>query len=424
MAKGLDLRQGLLAAAERLGQGKDVAHDGARGGEGTGTGAVEHRLAHGVAHHVDGVHRAGHGGELVRARDHRGVHASLDALGGVARDAQQLDGVAKVLGHGDVLGCDVADALLVDVVGGDARVEAHRGEDGCLARGVKAVDVGRRVRLGVAQALRVGENLLVAQSLGGHAGQDVVGGAVEDARHGEEAVAHEAVLDGVDHRDAAGCRGLAAKLDARRARQSGQAFDMAAKQGLVGRDHVLVRGEGRLVDLGGGVLPADELNHDVDVGVAHDLVPVVGEGVAGDAAGGRGARVERAATLDAEIDAVALHVVVVVRQDEPGDAAAHGAEADDADVHGVHVVSFVLARHACPCGGAACVSQQIVADAWQACASLPPYAVALRARVGRGSCLGPSRASDLTRGAMGRGTPGREAIRARGAPRARPQSRR
>ena len=54
-------------------------------------------------------------------------------------------------------------------------------------------------------------------------------------------------------------------------------------------------GERVLKDLGGGVLAADELHHDVDVGVAGDIAPVAREGVAGQAELRRTAGVERAA---------------------------------------------------------------------------------------------------------------------------------
>ena len=88
------------------------------------------------------------------------------------------------------------------------------------------------------------------------------------------------------------------------------------------------------------MLAADELDHDVDGRVAHDVVPVGGEGVVGDAAGAGRLGVERAGAGDAQVDAIAGKILVVVAQDEAGDAAAHGAQADDANVHGAHVLSF------------------------------------------------------------------------------------
>ena len=122
--------------------------------------------------------------------DQRGVHADVDAGIGVAGDAQQLDGVAELAGLGDVLGADGTDALLVDVVGGHAGAKADGGEDGRLAGGIEAVDVGGRVGLGIALGLGVGEHVGVIGALGVHARQDVVGGAVEDAGDGEDLVAH------------------------------------------------------------------------------------------------------------------------------------------------------------------------------------------------------------------------------------------
>ena len=50
-----------------------------------------------------------------------------------------------------------------------------------LAAGVEALDVRGGVALGVAQPLRLGERVAVAPALLGHLGEDVVGGAVDDA---------------------------------------------------------------------------------------------------------------------------------------------------------------------------------------------------------------------------------------------------
>ncbi len=119
---------------------------------------------------------------------------------------------------------------------------------------------------------------------------------------------------------------------------------MAAEQGLVGGDDVLAGGEGGLVDLGGGVLAADELDHDVNGRVGDDVVPVGGEGLIGDAAGAGSLNLERATAGDGKVDAVVGDVVVVVGDDGLCHAATNGAKADDADVHGAHVVSFSCRR--------------------------------------------------------------------------------
>src|SRR5690606_6658361 len=103
-------------------------------------------------------------------------------------DRQQLDGAAERLGGLEVGRGHLGDALPVDVVGGGAGVEGDRGQDGGLGGGVVTLDVGGGVGLGVAQRAGVGQGRGVIGSGGGHLGQDVVGGAVDDAGHSQHGV--------------------------------------------------------------------------------------------------------------------------------------------------------------------------------------------------------------------------------------------
>ena len=68
-------------------------------------------------------------------------------------NGEQLDGEAGLRGGRDVVGGDVGDALGVDIVIGDAGVEAHRRHDRGLGGGVVSFNIGGGVGLGVAQAL-------------------------------------------------------------------------------------------------------------------------------------------------------------------------------------------------------------------------------------------------------------------------------
>ena len=334
VAVGLDLGQRGHAAADLLGQRQDIAHDGARGGEGACAGTVEHGLAHSVAHHVDGVHGAVDLGEHVVGGDQRGVHADVDAGIGVAGDAQQLNGVAELAGLGDVLGADGTDALLVDVVGGHAGAKADGGEDGRLAGGIEAVDVGGRIGLGIALGLGIGEHVGVIGALGVHARQDVVGGAVEDAGDGQDLVAHQVVLERADDGDTAAAAGLALDLDAALARLLGKRLDMTAEQGLVGGDDVLAVLKGRGEDLGRGVLAADQLDDDVHGGVGDDVMPVACKGLALNTGGFGLLPGKRAGAGQLKVDAVGGQVLIVVALDQTSHAAADGSQTDQADVHG------------------------------------------------------------------------------------------
>jgi hypothetical protein len=125
-----------------------------------------------------------------------------------ARDAQQLDAVAQLLGVLDVGGGQLGDAFDVGLV------ELHRDAEGDgahqrgLVRGVHAFDVEGRVGLGIAQALRLLQHHVEVQALVAHLGQDEVGGAVDDAGDPLDAVGRQALAQRLDDGDAAGHRGL------------------------------------------------------------------------------------------------------------------------------------------------------------------------------------------------------------------------
>ena len=91
-------------------------------------------------------------------------------------------------GRLDVLAGDVRDPLPVYVARHDLGPEGHVGQDRRLGGGVVTLDVGRRVTLGEAQALGLGQGFLVAGAGSGHAGEDVVGRPVDDAHHAVDAL--------------------------------------------------------------------------------------------------------------------------------------------------------------------------------------------------------------------------------------------
>ena len=143
-------------------------------------------------------------------RDHRGVDAHCDLGGGriLLGDGQQLDDVAEAAREGDVGRRDRADALAVHVAGHDLLPERDRGEDRGLGPSVEPLDVGRRVPLGEAQALRLGQRVGVVGPLLGHAGEDVVGRPVDDAHQSVDALAGQRLPQRPHERDAAADRRL------------------------------------------------------------------------------------------------------------------------------------------------------------------------------------------------------------------------
>ena len=78
------------------------------------------------------------------------MHAQLDALGTTAGDAQQLDAVAQLVGIGEVLGRQLADALDEGTVELHGHTEGDGGQQRGLVGGIDALDVEGGIGLGIA----------------------------------------------------------------------------------------------------------------------------------------------------------------------------------------------------------------------------------------------------------------------------------
>ena len=156
--------------------------------------------------------------------------------------------------------------------GVDLRAEGERGEDGELVGGVEAADVEGRIGLGVAEPLRVGEADVERQGLRLHPRQNVVAGAVENARDAADRVARQALAQRLDHRNAAPDRRLVKQRRVMRLRQFGELEPVLGEHRLVGGDDrqpAPKRGLDRLE--GHSVRPADQFDEHVDVGFAGEL---------------------------------------------------------------------------------------------------------------------------------------------------------
>ena len=128
-------------------------------------------------------------------------------------DGEQLDDETEPLGRFDVLPADVGDALPVNVARHHLGPEGHVGQDRRLGGGIVTLDVGRRVALGEAEALSLGQGLLVGGARSGHAGEDVVGRPVDDAHHPVDALARQRLSQRPDERYATGDGRLEQKID-------------------------------------------------------------------------------------------------------------------------------------------------------------------------------------------------------------------
>ena len=137
----------------------------------------------------------------------------LDAVVGAAGDGQQLDPVTQFVGIGNVFGRNLADAFDMHAVEIDRTAVGQTGQNGKFVRRVHAVDVERRIGLGIAQFLRLGQHVGKAAAGLAHLRQDVIAGAVQDAIDPREAVARKSFPQRLYDRYAAGHGGLEIERD-------------------------------------------------------------------------------------------------------------------------------------------------------------------------------------------------------------------
>ena len=154
-------------------------------------------------------------------------------------------------------------------------------------------------------------------------------------------VGRQALAQRLDDRDAAGHRGLEGHHHALGVRGREDLGAVHGQQRLVGGDHVLAGRDGFQHQLPGDAVAADQLDHDVDVGVGDDGARVVHHlhALAHDGLGALGVEVGHHGDLDAAAGA-ALDLFLVALQDLEG-AAADGADAEQADLDGFHGFSHI-----------------------------------------------------------------------------------
>ena len=160
-------------------------------------------------------------------------------------------------------------------LGIDARAEGERGEDGELVRGVEAADVEGRIGLGVAEPLRLGEADFERQSVGLHAREDVVAGAVQDAADAPHRVAGQALAQRLDDGNAAADRRLERQRCAAALGEPRQFEPMRGEHRLVGGDDGQAARQGRHDGLvSDPVRAADQFDEHVDFAVGRQFARI------------------------------------------------------------------------------------------------------------------------------------------------------
>ena len=214
----------------------------------------------------------------MRLRQEDRVDAHVDAvLIRILANGQQLDDVAEVLRVLDVVRRDLRDAFDRDVFELHARVEGKRGEDGCLARRIEAVDVRRRVCLCIALGLRFLEDGVVVGAALRHLRQHVVRRAVDDAEDLRDAVGRQTLLERRDDRDAAADARLEAEVDVLLLGHREHVLAELRDDILVGRHDALAGLHRAQHVLARRVDAAHELHDDIDLRVIEDILNLVRE---------------------------------------------------------------------------------------------------------------------------------------------------
>ena len=260
-----------------------------------------------------------------------GERAVVEALG----DGEQLHDVAEPRGGGDVVGGDLADALVVHVAGDHPDTERDRRDDRRLRACVVPLDVGGGIALGIPEALRLGERVAVARTSVGHPSEDEVRRAVDDPHDAADRLAGERLAQRPHQRDAAGDRCLEQEVASRGV---GRAEDL----GTDVREQLLVRGDNRLAvlecredQLARRLDAADDLDDEVDRRILDDFRGVAGEQALGDRHGALTRQVAHGDTCDLEAQARASLDGSRALFDEPDERAADVATTEDADADGL-----------------------------------------------------------------------------------------
>ena len=96
-------------------------------------------------------------------------------------NCKQLDAVVELRGVLHVTALQLADACCGNGAAIDRSTKGEARKDGDFVGSIKTVHIGCGIGFGVAKVLGVFQHLLVVGPFLGHAGQDVIGGAVDDS---------------------------------------------------------------------------------------------------------------------------------------------------------------------------------------------------------------------------------------------------
>ena len=244
-----------------------------------------------------------------------------------------------------------ADALAVHVGVDDVAAERERSQDGGFRRGVVPLDVRRGVALGQAELLGLAQHVVVAVAVLLHAGEDVVGRAVDDPHDPDDLLPRQRLAQGPDHGDGACHRRLVEQVHPGGGGHLGQLGAGHGEQRLVRRHDRFAVAQGHLDQLVRRMEATDDLDHHVDVVAGHQRGGVVADEVGPDGGGARAVRVGDGDADELQADAGTGGDVVVADEQDLGQCAADVAASEQGDTHGRGRVRVWVGAAAGRCAG-------------------------------------------------------------------------
>ena len=181
------------------------------------------------------------------------------------------------------------------------------------------------------------QNLVKRQTLALDARKHVVRRTVHDTGNSEDFVASKRMLKRLDNGNATSHCSLAAQLNARLVGHTRKLAHAMREHRLVGANHMLACRKRSLENLTGRMVTADELHHDVNLGVEHSLAPVRCKDALRKSQLLGMARAASAGPLQAQVDPIRGKVVVMMALEQPHETAADSAQTDNRNVHHAHV---------------------------------------------------------------------------------------
>ena len=206
-----------------------------------------------------------------------------------------------------------------------------------LSRSVVTVHVCRRVRFRIAQGLGIRQHVGKGCTLAGHAGEDVVGGAIDDSSNPLNPIGPQGLLEGLDDGNATPHGSLHQNVDTSPGRGRVDFHPMVGNNGLVGGDHRLAHGDG-LQDQAAGRLQAPQhLHHHVNGGIIHHSLQLIGEATGWEGNGAAPLQVAHPDFPQLELSHEGLASLRV--QQDPGHPCSHGPESKKSDAK-AHALSI------------------------------------------------------------------------------------